>query len=90
MPIIQDRDVKFPYKRYRYIYMRFRLKAIVSQWFYRCTTVGVFVWKKDGAGSNLGMFFFFFFFLSVYVWKCDKGFVHFPHIVAKSPSAFPK
>ena len=52
------------------------------------------MWKQDGAGSNLGMFFFFFFFflffLSVYMWKCDKGFVHFLHIVAKSPSAFPK
>ena len=37
-------------------------------------------------------FFFFlsFIFLSVYVWKCDKGFVHFLHIVAKSLSAFPK
>ena len=33
--------------------------------------------------------FFFFFFLSVYVWKCDEGFVLFLHIVAKS-SAFPK
>ena len=50
--------------------------------------------KRDGAGSNLGMFFFFFFFfffiLSVYVWKCDEGFVLFLHIVAKNPSAFPK
>ena len=35
------------------------------------------------------LFFFFFFMLSVYVWKCDEGFVHFLHIVAKSPSAFP-
>ena len=73
MPIIQDRDVKFPYKRYRYIYMRFRLKAIVSQWFYRCTTVGVFVWKKDGAGSNLGMFFFFFFFCQCMCGNVTKG-----------------
>ena len=58
------------------------------------------MWKQDGAGSNLGMFFFFFcfvfffffclFFLSVYMWKCDKGFVHFLHIGAKSLSAFPK
>ena len=32
--------------------------------------------------------FFFFFFLSVYVWKCDEGFVNFLHI-SKSPSAFP-
>ena len=30
------------------------------------------------------IFFFFFFMLSVYVWKCDEGFVHFLHIVAKS------
>ena len=44
------------------IYKHFRLKAVVSQWLHRCTTVGVFVWKQDGAGSNLGMFFFFFFF----------------------------
>ena len=36
--------------------------------------------------SNLGMFFF----LSVYVWKCAEGFVHFLHIVANSPSLFPK
>ena len=38
----------------------------------------------------LACFFFFFFFLPVYVWKCDEGFVLFLHIVAKSPSAFPK
>ena len=25
-------------------------------------------------------------FFSVYVWKCHEGFVHFLHIVAKSPS----
>ena len=31
---------------------------------------------------------FFFYILSVYVWKCDEEFVHFLHIVAKSPSAF--
>ena len=29
-------------------------------------------------------FSFFFLFLSVYMWKCDKGFVHFLHIVAFS------
>ena len=29
-------------------------------------------------------------FLSVYEWKSDEGFVHFLHIIAKSPSAFPK
>ena len=34
-------------------------------------------------------FFFFFYILSVYVWKCDEEFVHFLHLVAKSPSAFP-
>ena len=28
--------------------------------------------------------------LSMYVWKCDAGFVLFLHRVAKSPSAFPK
>ena len=48
------------------------------------------MWKRDGAGSNLGIIFFFLSsFLSVYVWKCDEGFVHFLHTVAKSPSAFP-
>ena len=36
------------------------------------------------------VFFFSFIFLSEYVWKCDKGFVHFLHIVVKSPYAFPK
>ena len=70
MPIIQDKDVKYPYKQYIYIYylQAFRSKAIVSQWLH--------------SG-------FFFFMLSVHVWKCDEGFVHFLHIVAKSPSAFP-
>ena len=51
--------------------------------------------KRDGACSNLGRFFFFFFFRSlfflfVYVCKSDEGFVHFLHIIAKSPSSFPK
>ena len=43
-------------------------------------------WFRD-----VGIFFFsfFFFMLSVYVWKCDEGFVLFLHIVAKSPSVFP-
>ena len=35
-------------------------------------------------------FFFFFFFLSVNVLNVTIGFVHFLHIVAKSPSVFPK
>ena len=38
------------------------------------------------------LFFFFVLcsFLSVYEWKSDEGLVHFLHIIAKSPSAFPK
>ena len=54
---------------------------------------------------NLGLFFFFFFFffffspfllfffLLLFVCECvecDEGFVHFLHIVAESPSVFPK
>ena len=35
-------------------------------------------------------FFLFLFFLFVYVLKSDEGFVHFLHIIAKSPSVFPK
>ena len=93
MPIIQDRDVKFSYKRYRYYLQAFKAKAIVSQWFHRCTTIGVLCGNKTAQVRILACFFFFFFlsvfffFLSVYVWK---GFVHFLYIVAKSPSAFPK
>ena len=33
-------------------------------------------------------FVFFVFFFVLFVWKCDEGFVHFLHIVAKSSSAF--
>ena len=43
-------------------YKHFRLKAIVSQWLHRCTTIGVLCGKRDGAGSNPAMFFFFVFF----------------------------
>ena len=35
-------------------------------------------------------FCFYFFFLSVNVVKCDEGFVHFLHVIAKSHSAFHK
>ena len=39
----------------------------------------------------LACFFFrSLFLLSVYVWKSDERFVHFLHIIAKSPPAFPK
>ena len=86
MPIVQDRDVKFPYKRYRYYLQHFRLKAIVSQWLHRCTTVEVFAWETRRRRFESWHVFF----LSVYVWKCDKGFVLFLYIVAESPSAFPK
>ena len=76
------------------IYKHFRLKATVSQRLQRCKTVGVFVWKTRRRGFEpwrlfFFFFFFLFFFLSVYVWKCDEGFIHFLHIVAKSLSAFP-
>ena len=84
MPIIPDRDVKFPYKRYRYYLQAFLAKAVVSQWLHRCPTVGVFVYntiRRRFESWHVS-------FLSV--WKCDKGFVHFLHLVAKSPSAFPK
>ena len=65
MPIIQDRDVKYPYKQYIYIiYKRFRSKAIVSQWLHRCTAVRVFVWKtrrpRFESWHVLSFFFFFF------------------------------
>ena len=35
MPIIQDRDVNFPYSDIHNIYKHIRLKAVVSQWFHR-------------------------------------------------------
>ena len=101
MPIIQGRDEKYPYKGYRYYLQAFRLKAVVSKWLRRCTKEGFLVWKtrRRRFESWHGLFFFFFsfflslfffFFLFVYVWKCYEWFVHFLHIVAKSPSAFPK
>ena len=98
MPIIQGRDVKYPYKRYRYYLQVLMIKAVVSQWLRRCTKEAFLVWKtrrcrfKSWHGLFFFFFllFFFFFFLFVYVWKCDEGSVHFLHIVAKSPSAFPK
>ena len=83
MPIIQDRDVKFPLL----FTSCFMLKAIVSQWLNRSTTVGVLVWKTRRRNFRILACFFF---LSVYVWKCAEGFVHFLHIVANSPSLFPK
>ena len=39
----------------------FRLKAIVSQWLHRCTTVRVFMWKTIPRRFDLGMCFFFLF-----------------------------
>ena len=74
------------------MYKRFRLKAIVSQWSRRCTTVGVFVGNREGAGSNLRMVFFFLFFFFLCLCMCgnDEGFVHFLYLVAKTPPAFPK
>ena len=90
MPIIQGRDVKYPYKRYRYYLRAFMIKAVVSQWLRRCTKEAFLVWKtrrcrfKSWHGG-----FFFLLFVCVCV-ECDEGSVHFLHIVAKSPSAFPK
>ena len=88
MSIIQDMDLKYPYKQYIYIiYEQFRSKAIASQWLHRSRSFCV---KNETAQVRiLPCFFFLFFISSVYVWKCDEGFVHFLHIVAKSPSAFP-
>ena len=62
MPIIQGRDVKYPYLRYRYYLQAFRLIPVVSQWLHKCTKEGVLCGKRDGAGSNLGIILFFFFF----------------------------
>ena len=45
MPIIQGRDVKYPYKRYKYYLQVFRLKAVVSKWLRRCT--------KEGGGGRV-------------------------------------
>ena len=52
----------------------------------------MWVKRRDGAGSNLGMFFFFFFSPSfcLYMYGNGEGFVHFLRIVAKCPPAFPK
>ena len=50
------------------IYKHFRLKAIVSQWLHRCTTVGVFVWKTRRRKFECWHVFFCFFFSSSYVY----------------------
>ena len=76
MPIIQDRDVKFSYKRYRYYLQAFKAKAIVSQWFHRCTTIGVLCGNKTAQVRILACFFFFFFCLSSSSFcqcMCGKG-----------------
>ena len=66
MPIIQDRDVEYPYKQYISYLLAFRLKAIVSQWLHRRdTAVGIFVWKtRRPRFESWHLFFFFFFFSS--------------------------
>ena len=48
------------------------------------------MWKTRRRRFESWHVFFSLFFLSVYVLKCDEGFVHFLHIVTKSPSALPK
>ena len=65
MPIIQGRDVKYPYKGYRYYLPAFRLEAVVSKWLRRCTKEGFLVWKtrRRRFESWHGLFFFFFFLL---------------------------
>ena len=73
MPIIQDRDVKFPYKRYRYYLQEFWLKAIVSQWLRRCTTVGVFSVGTETAQGRISEWCFFFFFCACVCVEMTKG-----------------
>ena len=94
MPIAQNRGEKFLFKRYRYYKQAFQDKAIVSQWLHRHTTIRIFMWKttlrRFESWHVIFFFCFFFFFLSVNVLKCDEGFAHFLHIIAKSPSAFYK
>ena len=88
MPIVQDRDVKFPYKRYRYYFQAFWLKAIVSQWYSR--SFGV---ENETAQIRILAclsYFYYYFCVCVCMWKGSGRFVHFLHIVANSHSAFPK
>ena len=75
MPIIQDRDVKYSYKRYRCYLQAVSAESNCVLVLHRCTTVGVFVWKtRRRRFESWYVFFFSFFFLSVYVWKCNaKG-----------------
>ena len=56
----------------------------------RCTTEGDLCGKREGAGSNRGMFFFSSFSFCLCMCGNDQRFVHFLHINAKSPPAFPK
>ena len=62
-------------------YKHFRLKAIVSQWLHRCTTIGVFVWKTRRRRFeslpcffflflSFFSFFFFFFFFRFFLSDC--------------------
>ena len=83
MPIIQGRDVKYPYKE-----QAFRLKAVVSKWLRICTKEGFLVWKTRRRRFEYwhGLFFFF---LLLFVCLCVEMLRRL-HIVAKSPSAFPK
>ena len=69
MPIIKGRDVKYPYKRYRYYLQALRIKAVVSQWLHRCTKEGFLVWetRRRRFESWYGLFFLFFFLLLLFV-----------------------
>ena len=100
MPIIQNRDVKYPYKQYIYIYILFTStlgqKQLCPSGYIDVRSRSFCVENETAQVRILAFFFFlffvvvcfFFYILSVYVWKCDEEFVHFLHIVAKSPSAF--
>ena len=67
MPILQDGDVKFPRSDKDIIYKHFNLKATVSQWLNRSTTVGVLVWKTRGRRLESWHVFLFVFFVCVFI-----------------------
>ena len=73
------------------IYKHIRLKAVVSQWYHRWTTVGVLVWEMRRRRFESRYVFSSSSPSSFCLCMCGngEGFVHFLHIVAYSP-AFPK
>ena len=67
MSIIQDRDVKFIYNRYRHYLQAFRLKAIVSQWLHVDVPQQEFCVGNEKAQVRILVCFFFLLFLFVCV-----------------------